>query len=84
MQFPSEYPHKPPKVTFLTPMFHPNIFKTGEVCIDILRSKWVPVYTVETILISVQVVYIGNSLYLMIPILNHNLSMQPMQRQPKC
>ena len=37
------YPINPPKVRFKTKIFHPNIhFKTGEVCIDILKEKWTP------------------------------------------
>lgn len=36
--FPNDYPYSPPSLQFLTKMFHPNIYETGEVCISILHS----------------------------------------------
>ncbi|KAI9847566.1 MAG: hypothetical protein M1837_002140 [Sclerophora amabilis] len=66
LTFPKEYPHLPPKMKFETPIFHPNIYQNGEVCISILHppeddkygyesaaERWSPVQTPETILISV-------------------------------
>ena len=38
LKCPPNYPLAPPKVTFVTPVFHPNVmFKTGEICLDILK-----------------------------------------------
>ncbi|CEO97498.1 E2 ubiquitin-conjugating enzyme [Plasmodiophora brassicae] len=42
----STYPVEPPKIKFVTPIFHPNInYKTGEICLDILKAEWSPVWT---------------------------------------
>ena len=35
-------------------MFHPNIFPDGTLCLDIIQDKWKPIYTVGTILMSIQ------------------------------
>lgn len=52
--FSEAYPSKPPKVRFLSKMFHPNIYKDGSICLDIIQDKWSPVYTVSSILTSIQ------------------------------
>lgn len=40
LSVPSQYPLSAPTATFLTPIFHPNVhFKTGEVCLDILKVR---------------------------------------------
>jgi len=54
INIPEEYPHKPPNIKFLTPMFHPNIYRDGKICIDILQDKWSPVFDIRTILLSLQ------------------------------
>ena len=47
----NEYPFKPPSVYFLTKIFHPNIhFETGEVCLDIIKNSWKPVFNLVILL----------------------------------
>ncbi|GAM26143.1 hypothetical protein SAMD00019534_093180, partial [Acytostelium subglobosum LB1] len=66
LTFTPEYPNKPPKMKFISEMWHPNVYTNGEVCISILHApgediygyeqaseRWLPVHTVESILVSV-------------------------------
>jgi ubiquitin-conjugating enzyme E2 A len=54
LEFTDEYPTKPPEVKFVTNMFHPNVYHTGKICLDILTKEWSPIYDVATILTSIQ------------------------------
>eukprot|EP01137_Pigoraptor_chileana_P004917 Opistho-2@47256 len=46
---PSDYPIRPPKMTFVTRICHPNIhFKSGEICLDILKTTWSPAWTLRS------------------------------------
>eukprot|EP01102_Stenamoeba_stenopodia_P000747 TRINITY_DN10695_c0_g1_i1.p1 TRINITY_DN10695_c0_g1~~TRINITY_DN10695_c0_g1_i1.p1 ORF type:complete len:158 (-),score=22.77 TRINITY_DN10695_c0_g1_i1:78-551(-) len=47
------YPDKPPKVKFITEMFHPNVYGDGTLCLDIIQDKWSPIYSVSSILTSI-------------------------------
>jgi peroxin-4 len=45
---PSEYPLSPPSMVFLTKVFHPNVdFKTGAICLDILKNQWSPAWSLS-------------------------------------
>eukprot|EP01111_Echinosteliopsis_oligospora_P001922 TRINITY_DN12815_c0_g1_i1.p1 TRINITY_DN12815_c0_g1~~TRINITY_DN12815_c0_g1_i1.p1 ORF type:complete len:153 (-),score=26.95 TRINITY_DN12815_c0_g1_i1:89-547(-) len=47
---PTNYPLQPPTVKFVTKVFHPNIhFKSGEICLDLLKSAWSAVYTLQSV-----------------------------------
>jgi hypothetical protein len=35
-----EFPSVPPKAYFLTKIFHPNVSKTGEICVNTLKKDW--------------------------------------------
>ena len=61
-----DYPLNPPKMRFISKIFHPNIYPDGRVCISILHApgddplgyetsseRWSPVQSVEKVLLSV-------------------------------
>ncbi|KAK4053485.1 Dcp1p-Dcp2p decapping enzyme complex alpha subunit [Microbotryomycetes sp. JL201] len=56
MIFPEDYPSKPPKCKFTPPLFHPNVYPSGTVCLSILNEEksWKPSITVKQIVLSIQ------------------------------
>ncbi|EOA87372.1 hypothetical protein ACJQWK_10214 [Exserohilum turcicum] len=54
ISIPASYPLAPPTVRFITPICHPNVdFKTGEICLDLLKTSWTPAYTISTTMTSI-------------------------------
>jgi ubiquitin-conjugating enzyme E2 R len=66
MTFNNNYPYSPPTFKFLRPIYHPNIYPDGKLCISILHppgddimsgetasERWSPLQGVESVLRSV-------------------------------
>lgn len=66
LTFPTDYPLSPFKMRFDPPIYHPNIYPDGNVCISILHTpgddptmyeqaseRWSPVQSVEKVILSV-------------------------------
>uniref|UniRef100_A0A0R3RW73 GDP-4-keto-6-deoxy-D-mannose-3,5-epimerase-4-reductase n=1 Tax=Elaeophora elaphi TaxID=1147741 RepID=A0A0R3RW73_9BILA len=51
IDFPVEYPFKPPKITFLTKIYHPNVDEKGQVCLPIISpDNWKPATKTEQVM----------------------------------
>lgn len=62
IDFPSNYPHSPPKFTFRTndqkTRFHPNFYRSGKCCVSILNTwkgeQWTSCLTLSSILLTIR------------------------------
>ena len=54
IEFPKDFPFKPPKVEFTTKVYHPNVKSTGTICLPILKDAWSPDISVTRILMEIQ------------------------------
>nr|XP_046252102.1 ubiquitin-conjugating enzyme E2 T [Scatophagus argus]XP_046252103.1 ubiquitin-conjugating enzyme E2 T [Scatophagus argus] len=58
IKVPERYPFEPPKIRFLTPIYHPNIDNSGRICHDALKlppkGAWKPSLNISTVLTSIQ------------------------------
>lgn len=70
LDFPEDYPHTPPKVTFVTNgdgiRFNPNLYVDGKVCISLLNTwkgeQWTSCQTISTVLLTLCTLLCSNPL----------------------
>ena len=53
IDFPFDYPFKPPRFKFITPIYHCNVSCDGNLCLDILKDAWNPAITVSKALTAI-------------------------------
>jgi len=59
INFSDAYPSRPPQCSFTKPLFHPNAYPSGKICLSILNGPedngtWKPAITITQILQGVQ------------------------------
>lgn len=57
LKFGAEYPQAPPKGFFLTKIFHPNVGKKGEICVNTLKRDWKETHGLSQILMVIKILY---------------------------
>ena len=50
IKFPNNYPFVPPKIKFVTQIYHPNINSNGIICLDVLDDNWTPTLYITDLL----------------------------------
>ena len=59
LEFPSDYPFKPPKIRFMTPIYHCNISSAGGICLDVLKDNWSPAMSAPKLLLAIHAMLLG-------------------------
>jgi len=55
----SDFPQSPPKGIFVTKIFHPNVSKTGEICVNTLKKDWKEDLGIEHVLLTIKCLLIA-------------------------
>ncbi|TPX57953.1 hypothetical protein PhCBS80983_g03459 [Powellomyces hirtus] len=50
----ADFPNVPPHGTFLTKIFHPNVSKSGDICVNVLKKEWKKEYGIAHILLTIK------------------------------
>lgn len=48
-----KFPKNPPKVLFLTPIYHANISIGGSICLDVIKDQWTPMLDIIAVFNSI-------------------------------
>jgi len=86
--FPSDYPYRPPVVKFHThdgiTRFHPNLYRTGKVCLSLLNTwkgeQWTSTQTIRSILLTLITLFNNNPLINEPGFSKHNVYCEPYRR----
>lgn len=70
LEYPTDYPHSPPKVKYWTNgnniRFNPNLYKCGKVCVSLLNTwrgeQWTSCQTISTVLLTLCTLFCKNPL----------------------
>lgn len=56
IEYPADFPSKPPKIMFPANFYHPNVYPSGKICLSILNESqdWKPSITLKQILLGIQ------------------------------
>ncbi|PWY98890.1 hypothetical protein BCV70DRAFT_163808 [Testicularia cyperi] len=54
-----DFPSAPPTCKFLTPIFHPNVSRAGDICVSTLQKDWKPEYGIARILVTIKCLLIA-------------------------
>lgn len=59
IQLPPDYPFKPPKCRFVTPIYHCAISSTGGICLEYLKDTWSPALTISKVCV-IEITFISD------------------------
>lgn len=54
-----DFPNVPPTCKFRTKIFHPNVSRTGDICVSTLKKDWRPEYGIARIMVAIKCLLIA-------------------------